>query len=165
MTVIDVRTNPDALTLTITAEYDAPADRVWELLADPRRLERWWGPPSYPATVVEHSLAPGGSVSYYMTGPAGERLWGWWRITSSRAPAALVFVDGFGDVSGSPDPDMPTTNTSVTLHPTDAGGTRMVIESAFGSPEAMEQLVAMGMVEGISAALGQTDALLADPRS
>ena len=163
MTVTDVRKDMDALTLTITSEYDVPAVRVWELWADPRQLERWWGPPTYPATVVEHNLAPGGWVSYYMTGPEGDRHWGWWRITSSDAPTALVFVDGFADGSGSPDPSMPTTTTRVSLIPSDAGGTRMVIESTFASIEAMEQLVAMGMVEGMRAALGQTDDILAGP--
>jgi uncharacterized protein YndB with AHSA1/START domain len=165
MTVTVVRKDPDALTLTISSEYDAPPVRVWELWADPRQLERWWGPPGYPATVVEHDLAPGGLVSYYMTGPEGDRHWGWWRITSSDAPTELVFVDGFADGSGSPDPGMPTTTTTVSLHASDAGGTSMVIESTFASLEAMEQLVAMGMVEGMRAALGQTDGILAAPRA
>ena len=38
------------LTLTITAEFNAPVTRVWELWENPRLLERWWGPPTYPAT-------------------------------------------------------------------------------------------------------------------
>ena len=50
---------PRALTMTITAEFDAPIERVWQLWADPRQLERWWGPPTYPATVVDHDLSPG----------------------------------------------------------------------------------------------------------
>jgi uncharacterized protein YndB with AHSA1/START domain len=52
MTVTDVRRDPDALTLTISSEYDAPAACVWELWADPRQLERWWGPPTYPAAIL-----------------------------------------------------------------------------------------------------------------
>jgi uncharacterized protein YndB with AHSA1/START domain len=100
-----------------------------------------------------------------MTGPESDRHWGWWRITSSDAPTALVFVDGLADGSGRPDPDMPVTTTRVSLHATDAGGTRMVIESSFASLQTMEQLVAMGMVEGMRAALGQTDEILAAPRA
>ena len=45
MSVTDVDKNIDALTMTITAEFDADAERLWELWADPRQLERWWGPP------------------------------------------------------------------------------------------------------------------------
>jgi uncharacterized protein YndB with AHSA1/START domain len=165
MTVTDVRRDVNALTLTITAEYDAPPARVWELWADPRRLERWWGPPTYPATMVEHDLAVGGSVSYYMTGPQGDRLWGWWRITASDAPRELAFEDWFADDTGAPDPEMPITMTRVSLEPTVGGGTRMVIESRFASVAAMEKLVAMGMEEGMSLALGQTDQILASPRT
>jgi len=161
MTVTAVRRDEGSLTLTITAEYEAPPARVWELWADPRLLERWWGPPTYPATVVDHDIASGGSVSYYMTGPEGDRHWGWWRVTSSDAPWVLVFEDGFADDTGAPDPGMPVTTARVSLERTDGGGTRMVIESTFASLEAMERLVSMGMEEGMRAALGQTDEVLA----
>ena len=59
MTVTAVHKDPDALTMTLTAEFDASPERVWELWADPRQLERWWGPPTYPATFTAHDLAPG----------------------------------------------------------------------------------------------------------
>jgi len=57
MTVISVVKDAEARTMTITARFDAPIDRVWQVWSDPRQLERWWGPPSYPATVTEHNLA------------------------------------------------------------------------------------------------------------
>ena len=50
MTVTAVRKDPDTLTMTLDAEFEAPPERVWQLWADPRQLERWWGPPTYPAT-------------------------------------------------------------------------------------------------------------------
>jgi uncharacterized protein YndB with AHSA1/START domain len=54
----------------------------------------------------------------------------------------------------------------VTLTERDGGGTVMAIESRFPSLEAMEQLVSMGMEEGIVSALGQIDEILAgDVRS
>ena len=57
----------------VTAEIgiDAPPERVWDLWADPRKLERWWGPPFWPATFTAHDLAPGSHVEYHMTGPTG----------------------------------------------------------------------------------------------
>ncbi len=76
MPVTDVRKDPEARTMTITARYDAPVDRVWQIWNDARQLERWWGPPTHPATVVDHDLAPGGGVSYFMTGPEGEKYHG-----------------------------------------------------------------------------------------
>ena len=69
MTVTAVRKDPKTLTMVLTAEFDASPERVWELWADPRQLERWWGPPTYPATFTTHDLTPGSHVEYHMTGP------------------------------------------------------------------------------------------------
>jgi uncharacterized protein YndB with AHSA1/START domain len=73
MTVTAVRKDPRTLTMTLEAEFDASPERVWQLWADPRQLERWWGPPTYPATFTRHDLAPGSRVEYYMTGPEGDQ--------------------------------------------------------------------------------------------
>ncbi|TPQ16457.1 SRPBCC family protein [Streptomyces sporangiiformans] len=162
MTVIDVQKNPEALTLTLTARFDAPPARVWQVWEDPRKLERWWGPPTYPATVVDHELKPGGAVTYFMTGPEGDKHHGWWRIRSVEAPYGLEFEDGFADDAGRPNPDMPTMSVRVRLAADGETSTVMTVESTFPTAEAMEQLVSMGMVEGITAAMGQIDALLAD---
>ena len=160
MSVTSVHKDPAALTMTVTAEYAAPIDRVWGLWADPRKLERWWGPPTYPATFVDHDLTPGGHVSYFMTGPEGDKPRGWWRILSVEAPHRLEFEDGFADDAGEPDPDMPTMIMRVTIDEQGNGVTRMVIETTFPSKESMEQLIAMGMEEGMTAAVGQIDDLL-----
>lgn len=161
MTVTSVEKDFDTLTLTLVADFAAPVERVWQLWADPRQLERWWGPPSYPATVQEHDLTPGGTITYFMTGPDGDRHHGWWRVTSVNPPKSLEFTDGFASEDGTPAADMPTTTVRVQL--TEYGsGTRMQLTSAFDSREQMEQMVGMGMVEGMQQALGQIDALLAD---
>ena len=146
--------------MTITAEYAAPIERVWNLWADPRKLERWWGPPTYPATFVDHDLTPGGHVAYFMTGPEGDKPHGWWRVLSVEAPHRLEFEDGFADDAGDPNPDMPTMTIRVALDEQAGGTTRMTIETTFPSKESMEQLIAMGMEEGMTAAVGQIDGLL-----
>ena len=160
MTVTSVHKDPQTLTLTLTAEFDAPVERVWQVWADPRQLEQWWGPPTYPATVLDHDLTPGGSVTYLMTGPEGDQPRGWWRVLAVDAPHRLEFQDGFADEAGEPNPDMPTMNVRVTLSEQPDGGTRMTTETTFPSPEAMEQLVSMGMEEGMTAAAAQIDDLL-----
>jgi uncharacterized protein YndB with AHSA1/START domain len=160
MTVTDVRKDPQALTMTITAEFDAPVERVWQLFADPRQLEQWWGPPTWPATFVDHDLRPGGHVRYYMTGPEGEKAAGWWRVRSVDPPRSLEFDDGFADDSGRPDDSMPVMVMRVTISD-EAGTSRVVITTTFPSVEAMEQVLSMGMEEGLTAAMGQMDALVA----
>ncbi len=161
MTVTHVHKDPDALTMTVTAEFDAPVERVWKLWDDPRLLERWWGPPTYPATVVDHDLSPGGTVTYYMTGPEGDQHRGWWRVLQVGAPRLLEVEDGFADEAGNPNLDMPTTRMHVSLDERGDSGTRVEIRSTFSSLEQMEQLIQMGMEEGLQAAMSQMDALVA----
>ena len=160
MTVTRVEKDFDSLTFTLVADFDAPIERVWQLWADPLQLERWWGPPGHPATVEEHDLTPGGDVTYFLTGPEGEKYRGWWRVTSVNPPKSLEFTDGFADQDGTPAADMPTTAVQVQLTEHD-GGTRMQVRSVFDSLEQMEQLVSMGAAEGLQQAVGQMDALLA----
>jgi uncharacterized protein YndB with AHSA1/START domain len=160
MTVTSIDKDLDALTLTLVAEFDAPIEQVWQLWADPRKLERWWGPPSYPATVLEHDLTPGGDVTYFMTGPDGQKSRGWWRVTAVNPPESLEFIDGFADEDGKPIADMPTTTARMQLTE-HAGRTRMELRSVFDSREQMEQLDNMGMTEGLRQSVGQMDALLA----
>jgi uncharacterized protein YndB with AHSA1/START domain len=161
MTVTAVRKDPEALTLTVDAEFDAPADRVWLLWADPRQLERWWGPPTYPATVTAHDLKPGGRVEYHMTGPEGDQPKGYWEITKAEPPHRLEFRDGFANDDGSPNADIPSNTVRVTIEPLD-GRTRMSIQAIYANTSAMEQQLAMGMEEGLKQAVSQIDAILAE---
>ena len=162
MTVISVHKDPEALTMHITAELDATVERSWQLWADPRQLERWWGPPTYPATVVDHDLVTGGRVTYFMTGPDGDKSHGWWQVLAVDPPHSLELKDGFADEDGTPNDAMPTTITVVTLTERDGGGTLMALETHFPSVQAMEQLVSIGMEEGVTAALGQIANILAE---
>ncbi len=161
MSVTNIEKDPASKTLRITASFDAPIQQVWQLWADPRRLERWWGPPTYPATVTEHDLRPGGSVKYHMTGPEGDEHGGWWAVTMVEELNRIEFDDGFADEAGRPNSEMPVTACGVTFEATPSGGTEMVITSTFPSSEVMEQMISMGMEEGMAAAMGQMDTLLA----
>jgi uncharacterized protein YndB with AHSA1/START domain len=147
------------LTLTLVADFDAPIDRVWQLWADPRLLERWWGPPSHPATVEEHDLTPGGAVTYFLTRPDGGENRGWWRVSSVDPPRSLEFTDGSADPDGTPNSDIPTSTLSMRLTEHD-GGTRMHVRSVFDSREQMEYIVRAGAPEVFAQAVGQMDALL-----
>ncbi|HET8785459.1 MAG TPA: SRPBCC domain-containing protein [Candidatus Limnocylindrales bacterium] len=162
MTVTAVRKDPQALTMTLDAEFDASPERVWQLWADPRQLERWWGPPGYPATFTSLDLRVGGRAEYYMTTPEGETPRGYWEIVDADPPRRLVMKDGFANADGSPNEDMPGGGMNVTIEPIGDGRTRMSIENIFPDTTAMEQLLAMGQEEGLTAAVGQIDAILAE---
>ena len=162
MPVTSVQKDPAAVTMTVTTELDAPPERVWQLWADPRQLERWWGPPTYPATFTQHDLTPGSHVAYHMTGPEGDQPKGYWEIVEADAPGSLVFRDGFANEDGSPNTDFPVTTAHVRIEDIGSGRTRMSIETVFPNTQAMEQVLAMGVEEGLTQAMGQIDAILAE---
>jgi len=162
VTVTAVQKDASALSMTVVADFAASPERVWQLWSDPRQLERWWGPPTYPATVTSHDLRPGGRVEYHMTGPGGDQPRGYWEVDEVQPPNRLTFRDGFLNDDGTVNPDLPTTVALVTIEAAGNGQTRMSIESHFPSQEAMEQLLAMGMEDGMKQAVGQIDAILAE---
>ena len=161
MPVISSTKSPEDLTLTITAEFAADTARVWQLWSDPRQLERWWGPPTWPATFTQHDFVVGGKAGYFMTGPAGEKSSGWWRFLAIEKPSRLEFEDGFADEKGEPDTSMGPAEIVVRIEDA-AERSRMTIVSRFPTVEVMEQMIDMGMEEGMKLALGQADAILAD---
>jgi uncharacterized protein YndB with AHSA1/START domain len=165
VTVTAVRKDLEALTMTAESEFHATPERIWQLWEDPRQLERWWGPPSYPATFDKHDgLTPGAKIAYHMTTPEGDTPRGWWEVLEVEPPRRLVIRDGFADEVGNPNDEMPTGLMRVSIDDIGGGRTRMSIESWSPSLEVLEQLLAMGMEEGLTQALGQIDAILAEDR-
>lgn len=159
MTVIESTKDAEALTLTIVTEYEAPRERIWQLWSDPRQLERWWGPPGYPATFEVFEFEPGGRATYYMTLPDGTKAWGWWRFIEIEPTDRLVVDDGFAEEGGAP--AQGEAGRMTTAFEERDGRTRMTITSQFASVDQMNELLAMGQEEGMLQALTQIDPLLA----
>lgn len=161
MPVTNVTHDLDTLTLTIEAEFAAPVRRIWELYADPRQLERVWGPPSHPATFVDHALAVGARTTYFMTSPEGEKYCGYWRVTQVKEPHRFCFEDGFADAEFNPVPEMPVCHNEYRFESIESG-TRAIYTSRYETREGLEQVLEMGVVEGASSAINQIDGLLAE---
>ncbi len=161
MPITAVTKDTDALTMTVVAEFPVPVRRLWDAYADPRQLERFWGPPEWPATFTRHDLSTGGESHYYMTGPQGEKSAGYWRFLAVDEGRSFEVEDGFASAPGVPDPEMPAMRMVFTFEPTDTGS-RVVTTTAFASLDDLEQLVGQGMEEGMTSAIGQMDEVLAD---
>jgi uncharacterized protein YndB with AHSA1/START domain len=162
MTVRNVDKNVETKTMVVTAEFKTSITNVWQLWADPRLLERWWGPPEFPATFEYHDLKPGGTISYFMSGPdSGERFDGTWNVVEVDAPTRLVIEDAIVDDDGTPSDGNSMTCMEIDI--VEAGDTtRMILTTHFDSIEGMEQAIAMGVAEGMKACMSQIDPLLAE---
>jgi uncharacterized protein YndB with AHSA1/START domain len=152
--------NPETQTMVITAELEAPIAGVWRLWADPRMLERWWGPPGFPATFEHHDLTPGGQITYFMTGPdGGDRFDGTWNVVEVEALRRLVIEDAIVEDDGTPSDGNSMTRMEIDFEAVGAT-TRMIVTTYFDSIEGMEQAIVMGVLEGMKACFAQIDALL-----
>ncbi|WP_251455181.1 SRPBCC family protein [Microbacterium sp. Marseille-Q6648] len=159
MPVTEVTTDPEALTMTLTADVAASVDRLWDAFTDPRQLERFWGPPGYPATFTQFDLEVGGRARYVMTSPRGEQFHGLWEFLEIDGPRSFTALDSFADADGQVLADMPTSRMVFVFEPTETGA-RLRNTTYFDSADALEQVVAMGAVEGSTMAMNQLDRVL-----
>jgi uncharacterized protein YndB with AHSA1/START domain len=147
--------------MTVVADFKAPLRRLWDAYTDPRQIEKFWGPPEWPATFTRHDACPGGRTEYAMHGPDGQVSHGYWEWVSVNAPHAFEVRDGFAGEDGANNTDMPSMVMRFEFSST-ATGSRLVTTTQFHSAAELEQLLGMGMEEGMRQAMGQIDAVLAD---
>lgn len=165
MPITSVTKDTATLSLTVVADFPVPLPRLWSAYLDPRQLEKFWGPPGFPATFSRHDAFPGGRSTYVMKGPDGATQGAYWEWLTVAGPAdgaaSFEVRDGFLSADGTPSADMPSMTMTFRFEATPEGS-RVTTTSVFPSSEALEQLLGMGMEEGLRAAMGQMDDVLAD---
>jgi len=163
MSVTSVEKDPEALTMTVTADLDATVERAWRLWADPRQFEQWWGPPGYPTTVVDHDLRAGGRITFFMAGAEGDRHDSTWDVIAADPPRHLELRDADVDDDGRPNDGNAMTAMIITIDERDGdgGGAVMAIRIHFDSQAGMEHVLAMGIEDGMRTVFSQIDAVLA----
>ena len=172
MPVTNITKDPENLTITVVADFAAPLQRVWDAYTDPRQIERFWGPPEWPATFYRHDVFPGGVSHYSMTGRLPDQdvdstshgFWEWIDVKppqSKDETASFEVRDGFAQEDGSPNPDMPTGRMVFHFEAT-ATGSRVTTTSFHNSAEDLAMVLEMGMEEGMREAMGQIDDVLVD---
>ncbi|HEX3855584.1 MAG TPA: SRPBCC domain-containing protein [Polyangiaceae bacterium] len=145
------------LTLSVVGDFPVSQRRLWMAFADPRQLERFWGPPTAPATFTLYDLRVGGRAEYFLTLPDGGKWRGSWKFTAVNPISYFAARDGEDNAE---DPNIPASmKFSFETTPT---GSRMTSVTWFQSVEAMEHS-AVGMEEGLRAAMPQLDVVLAEP--
>jgi len=153
-------------TLIIEREFDAPKENVWRAYADREWFEKWWGPEGWETTAKEFDFAPGGRILYDMKcvdenqgAWFNQSSWGLMVIDSVDTPNSFSYTDYFSDENGAINQEMPSlkiTNEFIEEN----GKTKLVSRSIADSAEQIEQLIKMGMVDGITSQMHKLDQLL-----
>jgi uncharacterized protein YndB with AHSA1/START domain len=161
MPITSVSKDPTALTMTVVAEFPVPVQRLWDAYSDPRQLEQFWGPPTYPARFTRHDMYPGGRSEYVMTGPEGDESRGYWEFLDVAPLESFEVRDGFASTDGAANLEMPSMRMVFRFSETGTGS-RVSTTTWFNSVEDLDRLIAMGMEQGMREAMGQMDVVLAD---
>ena len=149
--------------LVVTRRFAAPRRLVWMAYSDCAHLKHWWGPQGWELTHCELDFRPGGTWHYCMTGEyEGNTMESWGMATYEEidAPQRFVYRDAFSDAEGNINPDLPQMVITVSLEEID-GETLLTSSTLFDSADARQQVIDMGMEEGMADTWDRLDDLLA----
>ncbi|MET0735872.1 MAG: SRPBCC domain-containing protein [Microbacterium sp.] len=138
----------DRLEIVLERELIGSVDAVWRSWTRAEELEAWWGPEGWVTTVRALDVRPGGLWHFGM-GPAGAPPEVWIRAVYSEVitGSALSYVEGFSDETGA-DLDPESHRVTVEFIGVDDGRTRLVLRTRFPSANRLEEIAALGIVEG-----------------
>jgi uncharacterized protein YndB with AHSA1/START domain len=148
--------------LIVDRTFDAPRDLVWAAFTEPDRLAKWWGPRQWDTTNKTMDVRPGGIWHYCMTGPAGMESWGTAEYKEITPKDRIVYRDWFSDADGNANDQMPSVLTTFEFQDAGAKKTRVFATAEYATVEALKQVTAMGMVQGLSESLDKLAEHLAE---
>ncbi|MDB5101446.1 MAG: hypothetical protein JWM80_5867 [Cyanobacteria bacterium RYN_339] len=142
--------------LVLERVFDAPRNLVFSMFKDAEHLKRWWGPRGWELPYCTVDFRVGGTWLYCMkcedknqVNFYGMESWGKAIYQEIVEPEKIVCLDYFCNAEGQENPDMPS--TKVTLSFSEQGGkTKLVSRGEYVSAEALETVMKMGMLEGIT---------------
>jgi uncharacterized protein YndB with AHSA1/START domain len=145
--------NKETKTVTITAEFDATRDLVWDAYTRPELLDQWWAPKPWASKTKVMEFREGGRRFYAMVSPHGIEKW------SVQMNTNFKLLNTFSDEDENP--ELPGSDWDLTFAEQD-GRTTVTVSIYNESLERMEQILAMGFKEGFTMTLGQLKDLLAE---
>ena len=146
-------------TVSITAEFDAKRDLVWDAYTKPELLDQWWAPKPLASRTKVMEFREGGRRFYAMVSPEGDELgWAVQKYTSITPKTNFKFFNAFADKDENP--ELPGSDWDLNF--SEQGGKTKVSISIYNeSLERLERMIEMGFVEGAKAQLKNLDELLA----
>ena len=83
--------------LTITREFDAPKDMVFDAFASAEAMAQWWGPADFPITVISFDFNAGGVFHYKMDLPDQQVWYGRFIYHQIMRPHLIEFTSAFSN--------------------------------------------------------------------
>jgi uncharacterized protein YndB with AHSA1/START domain len=157
----------DKKTLVIERIFPATRSKVWKAWTTPELFVKWWGPRGWNTTVKQMDFKDGGVLHYGMKceDPEqkdwyGQTSWGKSVYSDIKPEDSFSYTDEFCDENGTVTPGMPVMNFNMEFIEQD-GTTKVVSTSVFEKPEDLEQVINMGMKDGLTQTWDRLEELLA----
>jgi len=149
--------------MTVTRNFDAPLDSVWQAWTDSTILDQWWAPRPWKAETKEQDFREGGHWLYAMVGPEDERHYSLEKYKTIRDLQSISSDNGFSDENGVPNPNMAVMHWVKSF--TDKGDhTTVQVDISFDDEAGMKQFLDMGFQGGFTMGLNNLDEYLASKK-
>ncbi len=146
-------------TIRVTREFGAELNLVWQAWTTAELLDQWWAPKPYYVQTKTLHFAEGGQWHYAMISPEGDKHWCLADYKTIDPTKSYTALDAFCDEAGNMNADMPRTFWT-NVFTANNGTTTVNITLQYQSLADLEKVLAMGMQEGFTMALGNLDELL-----
>jgi len=156
---MDFIVNKEAKTVSITKEFDAGRDLVWDAYTKPELLDQWWAPKPLTSRTKEMDFKVGGKRFYAMVTPEGQERWILQEYRSITPKSNFTLFNAFADE----DQNAELPGSDWDLNFTEKNGKTTVHISIYNeSLERLERMIEFGFKEGTAAQLSNLEELLAN---
>ena len=154
---MDFIVNKETKTVSITAEFDAGRDLVWDAYTKPELLDQWWAPKPLTSRTDAMDFKVGGRRFYAMVSPEGVERWVVQKYTSITPKTNFKLFNAFSDENENL--ELPGSDWDLSF--SEYGGKTEVSISIYNeSLERLERMIEFGFVEGAKAQLKNLEELL-----
>jgi uncharacterized protein YndB with AHSA1/START domain len=154
---MDFIVNKETKTVSITKEFDATRDLVWDAYTKAELLDQWWAPKPFASRTKVMEFREGGRRFYAMVSPEGAERWAVQKYTSITPKTNFKFFNAFADKDENL--ELPGSDWDLNFSEQD-GKTKVSISIYNESLERMERVIAMGFQQGAEAQLQNLEELL-----
>ncbi|WP_020531174.1 SRPBCC family protein [Flexithrix dorotheae] len=145
--------------LTVTRTFQAPVNLVWRAWTEADLLDQWWAPKPWKSQTKSMNFKTGGQRLYAMVGPEGEEHWGLTTYNQIQTGHSFTGEDAFCDKEGIVNNSLPVAQFDNQFLD-EAANTTVIVTTKYASEEHLQQVIQMGMKEGLSMAYDNLDGVL-----
>lgn len=145
--------------LTVIRAFNANLELVWKTWTEAELLDKWWAPQPWKSVTKSMDFGVGGQRLYAMVGPNGEEHWGCTKFRSIKPQVSFSGEDVFCDDQGNVNPELPAA-VFENVFTESVNSTTVTITTTYALEQHLQQVIEMGMKEGLTMALENLDEVL-----